>query len=141
MEIAGLVGNIVKRNGSISGAEVGCQGEVGVACAMAAAAANQLFGGTPSQIEYAAEMGLEHHLGLTCDPVCGLVQIPCIERNAYAAARALDSNLYSTFSDGQHSVSFDRIVEVMKQTGHDLPSIYKETSQGGLAAPSTKEEA
>lgn len=131
---AGLFGNVVKKNASISGAEVGCQGEVGVACAMAAAAANQLFGGTPSQIEYAAEMGLEHHLGLTCDPVCGLVQIPCIERNAYAAARALDSNLYSTFSDGRHSVSFDRIVEVMKQTGHDLPSIYKETSQGGLAA-------
>lgn len=130
---AALFGNVVKTNASVSGAEVGCQGEVGVACAMAAAAANQLFGGTPSQIEYAAEMGLEHHLGLTCDPVCGLVQIPCIERNAYAAARALDSNLYSTFSDGQHSVSFDRIVEVMKQTGHDLPSLYKETSQGGLA--------
>lgn len=130
---AGIFGNVVKANASVSGAEVGCQGEVGVACAMAAAAANQLFGGTPSQIEYSAEMGLEHHLGLTCDPVCGLVQIPCIERNAYAAARALDANLYSTFSDGQHSVSFDRIVEVMKQTGHDLPSLYKETSQGGLA--------
>ena len=131
---AGLFGNIVKTNASVSGAEVGCQGEVGVACAMAAAAASQLFGGTPAQIEYSAEMGLEHHLGLTCDPVCGLVQIPCIERNAYAAARALDSNLYAAFSDGQHSVSFDRIVEVMKQTGHDLPSIYKETSRGGLAA-------
>ena len=91
---AGLIGNIVKHNASVSGAEVGCQGEVGVACAMAAAAANQLFGGSPAQIEYAAEMGLEHHLGMTCDPVCGLVQIPCIERNAYAAARALDSNLY-----------------------------------------------
>lgn len=133
MATAALFGNVVKKNASVSGAEVGCQGEVGVACAMAAAAANQLFGGSPSQIEYAAEMGLEHHLGLTCDPVCGLVQIPCIERNAYAAARALDSNLYSTFSDGQHSVSFDRVVEVMKQTGHDLPSLYKETSQGGLA--------
>lgn len=131
---AGLFGNVVKSNASISGAEVGCQGEVGVACAMAAAAASQLFGGTPAQIEYSAEMGLEHHLGLTCDPVCGLVQIPCIERNAYAAARALDSNLYAAFSDGRHSVKFDRIVEVMKQTGHDLPSIYKETSQGGLAA-------
>ncbi len=130
---AGIFGNVVKKNASISGAEVGCQGEVGVACAMAAAAASQLFGGSPSQIEYAAEMGLEHHLGLTCDPVCGLVQIPCIERNAYAAARALDSNLYSSFSDGVHSVSFDRVVEVMKQTGHDLPSVYKETSQGGLA--------
>ena len=130
---AGLFGNIVKFNASVSGAEVGCQGEVGVACAMAAAAANQLFGGSPAQIEYAAEMGLEHHLGMTCDPVCGLVQIPCIERNAYAAARALDANLYSAFTDGGHRVSFDRVVEVMKQTGHDLPSIYKETGEGGLA--------
>lgn len=130
---AGLVGNIVKHNASISGAEVGCQGEVGVACAMAAAAANQLFGGSPSQIEYSAEMGLEHHLGMTCDPVCGLVQIPCIERNAYAAARALDANIYSTFSDGTHRVSFDKLVKVMKETGHDLPSLYKETSTGGLA--------
>lgn len=130
---AGLVGNIVKHNASISGAEVGCQGEVGVACAMAAAAASQLFGGSPAQIEYAAEMGLEHHLGMTCDPVAGLVQIPCIERNAYAAARALDANIYATFSDGSHRVSFDRLVEVMKQTGHDLPSLYKETSTGGLA--------
>ena len=130
---AGLVGNIVKENASIAGAEVGCQGEVGVACAMAAAAANQLFGGSTTQIEYAAEMGLEHHLGMTCDPVCGMVQIPCIERNAYAAARALDVNLYSTFSDGRHRVSFDHVVEVMKQTGHDLPSVYKETSEGGLA--------
>lgn len=130
---AGLVGNIVKENASISGAEVGCQGEVGVACAMAAAAASQLFGGSPAQIEYAAEMGLEHHLGMTCDPVCGLVQIPCIERNAYAAARALDANLYSSFTDGIHRVSFDRVVNVMKETGHDLPSLYKETGEGGLA--------
>ena len=130
---AGLFGNIVKKNASISGAEVGCQGEVGVACAMAAAAANQLFGGTPAQIEYAAEMGLEHHLGLTCDPVCGLVQIPCIERNAYAAARAMDANSYAMFTDGMHRVSFDKVVEVMKKTGHDLPSLYKETSEGGLA--------
>jgi L-serine dehydratase len=130
---AGLVGNIVKTNASISGAEVGCQGEVGVACAMASAAANQLFGGSPAQIEYAAEMGLEHHLGMTCDPVCGLVQIPCIERNAYAAARALDANTYSSYTDGTHRVSFDKVVEVMKQTGHDLPSLYKETGEGGLA--------
>ena len=130
---AGLIGNVVKENASISGAEVGCQGEVGVACAMASAAVNQLFGGTLAQIEYAAEMGLEHHLGMTCDPVCGLVQIPCIERNAFAAARALDSNTYAAFSDGSHRVSFDRVVEVMKETGHDLPSLYKETSQGGLA--------
>ena len=130
---AGLFGNIVKYNASISGAEVGCQGEVGVACAMASAASCQLFGGSPSQIEYAAEMGLEHHLGMTCDPVCGLVQIPCIERNAFAACRALEAQLYASFSDGSHRVSFDRVVEVMKQTGHDIPSLYKETSAGGLA--------
>lgn len=135
---AGLIGNIVKTNASISGAEVGCQGEVGVACAMASAAANQLFGGSPAQIEYAAEMGLEHHLGMTCDPVCGLVQIPCIERNAYAAARALDANLYSSFTDGIHRVSFDKVVQVMKQTGHDLPSLYKETGEGGLAKDYTQ---
>ena len=130
---AGIIGNVVKQNASISGAEVGCQGEVGVACAMASAAACQLFGGSPYQVEYAAEMGLEHHLGMTCDPVCGLVQIPCIERNAFAATRALDSNIYSTFSDGRHRISFDHVVEVMKQTGKDLPSLYKETSAGGLA--------
>ena len=130
---AGLIGNVVKHNASISGAEVGCQGEVGVACAMAAAAACQLFGGSVYQIEYAAEMGLEHHLGMTCDPVCGLVQIPCIERNAFAACRALDSNVYSSFSDGRHRISFDHVVEVMKRTGKDLPSLYKETSAGGLA--------
>lgn len=130
---AGLVGNVVKHNASISGADVGCQGEVGVACAMAAAAASQLFGGSPAQIEYAAEMGLEHHLGMTCDPVCGLVQIPCIERNAYAAARALDANIYASFTDGIHRVSFDKLVKVMKETGHDLPSLYKETGTGGLA--------
>ncbi|MCM1079135.1 MAG: L-serine ammonia-lyase, iron-sulfur-dependent, subunit alpha [Bacteroidales bacterium] len=130
---AGLFGNVVKHNASISGAEVGCQGEVGVACAMASAAVSQLFGGSPAQIEYSAEMGLEHHLGMTCDPVCGMVQIPCIERNAFAAARALDSNVFSAFSDGTHRVSFDKVVEVMKQTGHDLPSLYKETAEGGLA--------
>ena len=130
---AGLFGNVAKTNSSISGAEVGCQGEVGVACAMAAAAACQLFGGTPSQIEYAAEMGLEHHLGLTCDPVCGLVQVPCIERNAIAAARALDANIYATLSDGAHLVSYDKVVEVMNETGHNLPSLYRETSEGGLA--------
>ncbi|MDH6533786.1 L-serine ammonia-lyase [Parabacteroides sp. 52] len=130
---AGLFGNVVRTNASVSGAEVGCQGEVGVACAMGAGAACQLFGGTPAQIEYAAEMGLEHHLGLTCDPVCGLVQIPCIERNAFAAARALDANAFANFSDGKHRVSFDQVVEVMRQTGNDLPSLYKETSEGGLA--------
>lgn len=135
---AGLIGNLVKKNASISGAEVGCQGEVGTACAMAAAAAAQLFGGTPYQIEYAAEMGLEHHLGLTCDPVAGLVQIPCIERNAFAASRALDACSFAMLSDGKHRISFDRIVTVMSQTGHDLPSIYKETSEGGLAVVNAK---
>jgi L-serine dehydratase len=130
---AGLIGNIAKSLASISGAEAGCQAEVGVACAMAAAAANYIFGGSLQTTEYAAEMGLEHHLGMTCDPVCGLVQIPCIERNAYAAARALDSNIYAAFTDGIHRVSFDKVVDVMKQTGHDLPSLYKETSEGGLA--------
>lgn len=136
---AGLFGNVVKKNASISGADVGCQGEVGVACAMASAAGCQLFGGSPSQIEYAAEMGLEHHLGMTCDPVCGLVQIPCIERNAFAATRALDAQLYASFSDGRHQVSFDHVVHVMKLTGHDLPSLYKETSEGGLAREYGKE--
>ena len=130
---AGLVGNIVKFNASISGAEVGCQGEVGTACAMAAAAATQLAGGSPSQIEYAAEMGLEHHLGLTCDPINGLVQIPCIERNVHAAARAFDSARYSLLSDGRHFIGFDVVTRVMKETGKDLPSLYRETALGGLA--------
>lgn len=130
---AGLIGNIAKSRASISGAEAGCQAEVGVACAMAAAAANYVFGGSLATIEYAAEMGLEHHLGMTCDPICGLVQIPCIERNAHAAARALDANVYATFADGIHRIPYDKTVEVMKQTGHDLPSLYRETSQGGLA--------
>lgn len=130
---AGLIGNIVKFNASVSGAEVGCQGEIGVACAMAAGAGAQLFGGTTAQIEYAAEMGLEHHLGLTCDPIGGLVQVPCIERNAFAAVRALDSCSFAMLSDGKHLVSFDKVVRTMKETGHDLPSLYKETSVGGLA--------
>ena len=130
---AGLIGSVVKHNASVSGAEVGCQGEVGVAYAMAAAAVAQLMGGSPSQIEYAAEMGLEHHLGLTCDPIGGLVQIPCIERNAYAAARAMDAGIYALYTDGLHRVSFDQVVRVMKETGKDLPPIYRETSEGGLA--------
>jgi L-serine dehydratase len=137
---AGLIANVVKTNASISGAEVGCQGEIGVACAMAAGAASQLFGGSIFQIEYAAEMGLEHHLGLTCDPVCGLVQIPCIERCAFAAARAFDANMYALMSDGQHRVSFDKVVKVMQRTGHDLPSLYKETGEGGLAAVAMNNE-
>jgi L-serine dehydratase len=130
---AGLVGNFVKHNASISGAEVGCQGEVGTACAMAAAAATQLHGGTGRQIEYAAEMGLEHHLGLTCDPVDGLVQIPCIERNAHAATRALSCCHFALLSGGEHKITFDEITRVMKETGQALPSIYRETSGGGIA--------
>ena len=130
---AGVFGNIAKTNASISGAEVGCQGEIGVACAMAAAAACQLMGGTPWQIEYAAEMALEHFLGLTCDPVCGLVQIPCIERNAVAAARAIDAATFAILSDGKHRVTYDHVVAVMKETGHNLPSLYRETAEGGLA--------
>jgi len=133
LSTAGLIGNIIKTNGSISGAQVGCQGEVGSACAMAAAAATQLLGGSVYQIEYAAEMGLEHHLGLTCDPVDGLVQIPCIERNAHAATRALSCAQMAIMSDGRHRIAFDDVVAVMKQTGTDLPSIYRETSKGGLA--------
>lgn len=130
---AGLFGNVIRTNASISGAEVGCQGEVGSACVMAAVAVNQLFGGSPQQIECAAEMAMEHNLGLTCDPVCGLVQIPCIERNAMAALRALDVSLYALLSDGKHLISFDKVVDTMKRTGKDLPSLYKETAEGGLA--------
>lgn len=133
LAVAGLIGNVAKSLASISGAECGCQAEVGVACAMAAGAANYLFGGSLEATEYAAEMGLEHHLGMTCDPVCGLVQIPCIERNAHAAARALDANIYSVFAEGQHRVSYDGCVLVMRETGHDIPSVYRETAQGGLA--------
>jgi L-serine dehydratase len=130
---AGLIGNLVKHNASISGAEIGCQGEIGTACAMAAAAATQLYGGTIHQIEYAAEMGIEHHLGLTCDPVAGLVQIPCIERNASAAMRALDAAQFSLLLDGTHLISFDDVVSVMRETGQALPSLYRETAEGGLA--------
>ena len=133
MATAALFGNVIKTNASISGAEAGCQAEVGSACVMAAVASNQLFGGSPKQIEYAAEMAMEHNLGLTCDPLCGLVQIPCIERNAMAALRALDINIYAMMSDGQHIISFDKVVRTMKLTGNDLPSLYKETSLGGLA--------
>ncbi|MBR4506024.1 MAG: L-serine ammonia-lyase, iron-sulfur-dependent, subunit alpha [Bacteroidales bacterium] len=133
MATAGLFANIIKTNASISGAEAGCQAEVGSACVMAAVASNQLFGGSPKQIEYAAEMAMEHNLGLTCDPLCGLVQIPCIERNAMAALRALDINIYAMMSDGRHIITFDKVVKTMKLTGKDIPSLYKETSLGGLA--------
>jgi L-serine dehydratase len=133
MATAGLVGNLVKTNASISGAAVGCQGEVGTACSMAAAAAAQLMGGSPAQIEYAAEMGIEHHLGLTCDPVAGLVQIPCIERNAVGAMRAVDCADYALLSDGSHEIPFDTVVKTMKETGEDMQERYRETSEGGLA--------
>ena len=130
---AGLFGNAVKSNASISGAYVGCQGEVGAACAMAAAAAAQLLGCSPRQIEYAAEMGLEHHLGLTCDPVLGLVQIPCIERNVHAALRAIDCAHLAALSDGFHAISFDDAVAVLLETGEAMNTDFKETSSGGLA--------
>ena len=130
---AGLIGALVRENASISGAEVGCQGEIGVACAMAAAAATQILGGTIFQVEYAAEMGIEHHLGLTCDPVLGYVQIPCIERNTVAAGRALECAVYALHSDGRHMISFDSVLKTMMETGRDLPSAYKETAKGGLA--------
>ena len=118
---AGLIGNFVKSNGSISGAEVGCQGKLGTACAMAAGAATQIWGGTPRrESEYAAEMGFEHNLGLTCDPVMGYVQIPCIERNAFVAQKAREAALYALFSDGRHMVSFDDVVKTMMETGRDM---------------------
>ena len=130
---AGLFGNVIRTNASLSGAEVGCQGEVGSACVMAAVAVNQLFGGSIQQIEYAAVMAMEHHLGLTCDPICGLVQIPCIERNPMAALRALDVSFYALLGEGTHIINFDKVIDTMKRTGHDLPSLYKETAIGGLA--------
>ena len=133
LAVAGLVGVLVKRNGSVSGAEVGCQGEVGVACAMAAAAVAFLKGGSLRQIEYAAEIGLEHHLGMTCDPAYGYVQIPCIERNAMGAQRAVDAANYALLTDGEHHVTFDQIVKIMDETGRDLMDKNRETSKGGIA--------
>ncbi len=133
LAVAGLVGQIVATNASISGAECGCQAEVGTACSMAAAALAELFGMGIDQIEYAAEISLEHHLGLTCDPVCGLVQIPCIERNAVAAMRAINALSLANFLSGSRKISFDLVVETMYQTGLDLSHIYRETSEGGLA--------
>jgi L-serine dehydratase len=134
---AGIIGCLAKTNASISGAAVGCQGEVGVACAMAAGAVAYLLGGTPNQIEYAAEMGIEHHLGLTCDPVEGLVQIPCIERNGMAALQAINSAIYCMSSDGRHKISYDEVLKVMLDTGRDLKDKYRETSRGGLAETTT----
>ena len=130
---AGLFGNLVKRNASISGAECGCQAEVGTACSMAAAALAELFGLNIDQVEYAAEIAMEHHLGLTCDPICGLVQIPCIERNAVAALRALNACNLSYFLYGSRNISFDMVVRTMYETGRDLSHHYRETSEGGLA--------
>ena len=130
---AGAIGALYKRNASISGAEVGCQGEVGVACSMAAAGLAAALGGTNAQIENAAEIGMEHNLGLTCDPIGGLVQIPCIERNAMGAVKAIDAARLALLGDGQHSVSLDKVIATMKRTGRDMNEIYKETSLGGLA--------
>ena len=133
LKVAGLIGLLAKCNASISGAEVGCQGEVGVACSMAAAAYAYLLGATNEQIEYAAEIALEHHLGLTCDPVNGEVQIPCIERNAIASTKAIDAAKYALLTDGKHYISLDYVFSTMKETGLDLSFKYKETSKGGLA--------
>ena len=133
LAVAGLIGNLIKRNASISGAECGCQAEIGTACAMAAAALTYLFGLKTDQIQYAAEIALEHHLGLTCDPICGLVQVPCIERNAVAAMRAMNScNLAYFLSDTQR-ISFDMVVKTMYETGINLNQRFRETSEGGLA--------
>ncbi len=130
---ASLVGDLVKRNASISGAEVGCQGEVGSAAAMAAAALCEVLGGTPEQVLNAAEIGLEHHLGMTCDPIGGLVQVPCIERNGFGAVKAINAASLALHGDGSHFVSLDQCIETMRQTGLDMKSEYRETSRGGLA--------
>lgn len=133
LAVAGLIGNLVKTNASISGAECGCQAEVGTACSMAAAALAELFGMGIDQIEYAAEVAMEHHLGLTCDPICGLVQIPCIERNAVAAMRAINALSLANFLSGTRKISFDLVVKTMYETGRDLSRRYRETAEGGLA--------
>jgi L-serine dehydratase len=130
---AGAIGILYKENASISGAEVGCQGEVGVACSMAAAGLTAALGGTPSQIENAAEIGMEHNLGLTCDPIGGLVQIPCIERNAMGAVKAINASRMALRGDGKHKVSLDKVIKTMRDTGRDMQDKYKETSRGGLA--------
>ncbi len=124
---------LYKERASISGAEVGCQGEVGSACSMAAGALAELLGATPAQVENAAEIGIEHNLGLTCDPIGGLVQIPCIERNAIASVKAVNAAKLALYGDGTHRVSLDQAIETMRQTGMDMLAKYKETSQGGLA--------
>jgi L-serine dehydratase len=130
---AGAIGMLYKMNASISGAEVGCQGEVGVACSMAAAALAEVLGGTPEQVENAAEIGMEHNLGLTCDPIGGLVQVPCIERNAMGSVKAINAARLALSGDGKHKVSLDKVIATMRQTGADMMTKYKETSRGGLA--------
>jgi L-serine dehydratase len=133
MLTAAAIGILYKENASISGAEVGCQGEVGVACSMAAGALAAVMGGTPEQVENAAEIGMEHHLGLTCDPVGGLVQIPCIERNAIASVKAINAARMALHGDGTHHVSLDKVIKTMRETGADMQTKYKETARGGLA--------
>ena len=130
---AGAIGILYKENASISGAEVGCQGEVGVACSMAAGALAEVLGGTPEQVENAAEIGMEHNLGLTCDPVGGLVQVPCIERNAMGAIKAINAARMALRGDGRHFVSLDKVIRTMRETGADMKLKYKETARGGLA--------
>ncbi|MEY2672188.1 MAG: hypothetical protein RLZZ508_65, partial [Actinomycetota bacterium] len=130
---AGAIGVVYKETASISGAEVGCQGEVGVACSMAAAGLAEVMGATVEQVENAAEIGMEHNLGLTCDPVGGLVQIPCIERNAIAAVKAINAARMAVRGDGSHIVSLDNVIKTMRETGADMKIKYKETSRGGLA--------
>ena len=133
LAVGGLIGNLIKQNASISGAECGCQAEIGAACSMAAASLAELFDMGMDQIEYAAEVALEHHLGLTCDPICGLVQIPCIERNAVAAMRAINAVTLASFLTFTRKISFDLIVKTMYETGKDMSARYRETSDGGLA--------
>ena len=133
LSVAGLLGCLIKQNASVSGAECGCQAEIGSACSMAAAAMSQLMGLSIQEIEYSAEIAMEHHLGLTCDPICGLVQIPCIERNAVAAKRAIDAFNLSSLLCGSRNISFDMVVRTMKETGVHISSKYRETSEGGLA--------
>ena len=130
---AGAIGILYMLNASISGAEVGCQGEVGVACSMAAGGLTAAMGGTPSQVENAAEIGMEHNLGLTCDPVGGLVQIPCIERNAMGSVKAINAQRLAVQGEGQQKVSLDKVIKTMRDTGADMKKQYKETSRGGLA--------
>jgi L-serine dehydratase len=130
---AGAIGVLYKENASISGAEVGCQGEVGSACSMAAGALCEVLGGRPLQVENAAEIGMEHNLGLTCDPIGGLVQVPCIERNAMAAVKAINAARIALRGDGSHIVSLDKVIKTMRDTGADMKDKYKETSRGGLA--------